>query len=223
MRRVPAVLAIVAVLLSTVSAWADSITIAGKTYLNVKVFESASRYYFRDENGRVVSVSKSEVRPGEVNIGSATDPETSSPEGNPVGRIAPSSPIPGDGHTFSVEGYHGGYFSSNRGDMDAAFAKMFDLLEKSPSSRISLEIEAYTLERMLQGGSLECEKSQEAYQAPELLKRLRDAVMAGQIEIVGGTYSQPLWSAHDGEGWVRQFLFGTRAVKKALGVDVKTY
>lgn len=61
------------------------------------------------------------------------------------------------------------------------------------------------------------------FKAPQVLDKLREFVKKGRIEIVGGTYTQPVWVSGDGEQWIRQFLLGLEAVKKTLGVDVKVY
>lgn len=61
------------------------------------------------------------------------------------------------------------------------------------------------------------------FRATQVLDRLKKFVKEGKIEIVGGTYTQPVWVCGDGEQWVRQFLLGLEAVKKTLGAEVKIY
>lgn len=55
------------------------------------------------------------------------------------------------------------------------------------------------------------------------LSKLRELVNKGQIEIVGGAYSQPIMYTIGEEAVVRQFLLGCKAVEEALGVQVKIY
>ena len=51
-----------------------------------------------------------------------------------------------------------------------------------------------------------------AAEAPETLAALRQAVAAGQIEIVGASYGQPYGLFHGGESNVRQRVYGARVV-----------
>lgn len=62
-----------------------------------------------------------------------------------------------------------------------------------------------------------------AAEAPEALNRLREAVEAGVIEPVGGSYGQPYGQFHGGESNVRQRIFGARAVHRLLGVRPQTF
>ena len=55
------------------------------------------------------------------------------------------------------------------------------------------------------------------------LARLREFVREGRVEIIGGTYAQPILYALGEESTARQFLYGCRAVEEALNVPVKTY
>jgi hypothetical protein len=129
----------------------------------------------------------------------------------------------GDPVVYVLDGWHAGYFLTTRADTMAAFQKLADRLDRQPQARACLEIEGYMLERMLEGAKFDSEVPGAAYEAPQFLERLRRGVESGQIEIVSGTYTQPLWPAHDGEGWIRQFALGTRAVRNALGVEVRNY
>jgi len=55
------------------------------------------------------------------------------------------------------------------------------------------------------------------------LKELKGLVKRGQIEIVGGAYTQPIMFTIGEEAVVRQFLLGCRAVEETLGIPVKVY
>jgi hypothetical protein len=55
------------------------------------------------------------------------------------------------------------------------------------------------------------------------LKRLRELVEEGRIEIVGGAYTQPITFTIGSESVIRQFVLGCKAVEEALGVPVKIY
>jgi hypothetical protein len=55
------------------------------------------------------------------------------------------------------------------------------------------------------------------------LEKLRQLVHRGQIEIVGGAYTQPILYAIGEESALRQFTYGMRAVEEAMGPAVKIY
>jgi hypothetical protein len=58
---------------------------------------------------------------------------------------------------------------------------------------------------------------------PAVLRRLRRAVHAGQVEIVGASYSQPLASLISGESTVRQLLLGRAIVRRLFDIEVETF
>lgn len=62
-----------------------------------------------------------------------------------------------------------------------------------------------------------------ASETPEALALLRELVQGGRFEIVGGSYGQPYGLFHGGEANIRQRVYGVRAVKRLLGVDVETF
>jgi alpha-mannosidase len=62
-----------------------------------------------------------------------------------------------------------------------------------------------------------------AAEAPEELAALRQAVAAGQIEVVGASYGQPYGLFHGGESNVRQRVYGVRAVLRLFGVRPQSF
>ncbi len=62
-----------------------------------------------------------------------------------------------------------------------------------------------------------------AAEAPETLIALREAVVAGTIEVVGASYGQPYGLFHGGESNVRQRVYGVRAVLRLLGVRPRSF
>jgi alpha-mannosidase len=62
-----------------------------------------------------------------------------------------------------------------------------------------------------------------AVEAPEALAELRDAIAAGTIEVVGGSYAQPYGQFHGGESNIRQRVYGARTIRRLLGVWPKTF
>lgn len=78
---------------------------------------------------------------------------------------------------------------------------------------------------LLRGGSLrinlDCDGvglEQLAVEAPEVLDELRRAVAARSLEIVGGSYGQPIGLFHGGESNLRQRLLGLRVARRLIGV-----
>ncbi|TFF95526.1 hypothetical protein EU546_03155, partial [Candidatus Thorarchaeota archaeon] len=57
---------------------------------------------------------------------------------------------------------------------------------------------------------------------PNYLDQLKQRVLEGRVELVGGTYVMPDMIIPDGESLVRQFLHGTRYLRENFGVDVRT-
>jgi alpha-mannosidase len=62
-----------------------------------------------------------------------------------------------------------------------------------------------------------------AVQNPETLTRLKHAVMAGTIEIVGASYGQPYGLFHGGESNMRQRLYGARTIKRLFDTWPRTF
>lgn len=62
-----------------------------------------------------------------------------------------------------------------------------------------------------------------AAEAPEALAALKQAVHAGQVEVVGASYGQPYGLFHGGESNARQRIYGVRTVKHLLGIRPKTF
>jgi alpha-mannosidase len=62
-----------------------------------------------------------------------------------------------------------------------------------------------------------------AAEDPAALERLRAAVAAGTVEVVGASYGQPYGLFQGGESNVRQRIFGARTVRRLLGVWPRTF
>jgi len=62
-----------------------------------------------------------------------------------------------------------------------------------------------------------------AAEDPEALARLREAVAAGTIEVVGASYGQPYGLFCGGESNVRQRVVGARTVRRLLGTWPRTF
>ncbi len=139
-----------------------------------------------------------------------------------VALMAPAIPAAAQGLYFA-DGYHGGYFLTSIVGLRDSFKAAFRLLDTYPQYRLNLEIEPYTLEKLKYGPQTDWEKSQVIFSDPSILAAIRRFVSEGRLEMVGGTYTQPLLFAISGESAVRQFLFGTRATRDVVGVAPVTY
>jgi alpha-mannosidase len=62
-----------------------------------------------------------------------------------------------------------------------------------------------------------------AAESPEALAELREAVAAGLVEPVGGSYGQPYGLFQPLESNIRQFTYGVRATQRLLGVRPRTF
>lgn len=62
-----------------------------------------------------------------------------------------------------------------------------------------------------------------AAEAPDALAALKNAVLDGQIEVVGASYGQPYGLFHGGESNVRQRVYGVRTVQRLLDIRPKTF
>jgi alpha-mannosidase len=58
---------------------------------------------------------------------------------------------------------------------------------------------------------------------PEVAERLKKYLAAGKVELIGGTYSQPMGTMYSGESNVRQIVYGREAIRKALGYEMVTF
>ncbi len=58
---------------------------------------------------------------------------------------------------------------------------------------------------------------------PHLIRRLREYLAAGRVEIVGGTFGQPIGSMVSGESNLRQLLVGQQTITRVLGRPVAVF
>lgn len=62
-----------------------------------------------------------------------------------------------------------------------------------------------------------------ATERPAALEKLRRLLATGRLEVLGGTYGQPLGSLHGAEANVRQLQWGVRVSQQCLGVTPKIF
>ena len=58
---------------------------------------------------------------------------------------------------------------------------------------------------------------------PDLIARLRRYLAEGKVEIIGGSYGQPMASMVSGESNIRQLVVGQQTIRKTLGVTVTAF
>lgn len=58
---------------------------------------------------------------------------------------------------------------------------------------------------------------------PEVTARLRKYLAEGKVELIGGTYGQPMGTTVSGESNIRQIVMGRETIKQALGYDLTTF
>ena len=58
---------------------------------------------------------------------------------------------------------------------------------------------------------------------PEIADRLKPYLAAGKIELIGGTYGQPLGTMFSGESNIRQIVYGRSTILKALDYEMVTF
>ena len=58
---------------------------------------------------------------------------------------------------------------------------------------------------------------------PEVAKRLAKYLGDGKVELIGGTYGQPLGTMFSGESNIRQIVYGRETIRKALGYEMVTF
>ena len=58
---------------------------------------------------------------------------------------------------------------------------------------------------------------------PEVAARLKEYLKAGKVELIGGTYGQPMGTTFSGESNIRQLVHGRETIRKALGYEMVTF
>ncbi len=76
--------------------------------------------------------------------------------------------------------------------------------------RITLDLDGWTYEDM-------------AVRAPEAVRQMRELLRLGRLEVVNGTYGQPLAQSVSGESFIRQLFYGLEAIWQVLGAEVTVF
>lgn len=83
-------------------------------------------------------------------------------------------------------------------------------LEKCHSLSSAFEIDGHTFSVM-------------TAEMPEAIADLRKALDNGRLELVNGTFAQPLAGLLDGESYIRHFYYGRLMIREALAAEVQTF
>jgi len=122
---------------------------------------------------------------------------------------------------YCIDGYHGGitfwdWLALPRGGFWYEYCwnlvgrLLIDRALARPSLHTVFDVDGHTFEQM-------------ARRRPQDMARLAQAVHAGAIEVVNGTYGQPLSLTVSGEAIVRHFYYGLRAIEEAIGSRVDSF
>jgi hypothetical protein len=85
-----------------------------------------------------------------------------------------------------------------------------ELADRPPHAKTCLNLDARAYEFM-------------AEKFPEVADRLRRQLAAGKVELIGGTYGQPMGTTISGESNIRQIVVGRELIRKALGYEMVTF
>ncbi len=132
----------------------------------------------------------------------------------------PPQPAPA-GALYLVDGYHGGvvfwdWLVLPEGGLWYVFnwplcvQPAVERALQHDRLRVVLDLDGHTYEDM-------------ARKAPQAIRQLREAVRLGRLEIVNGTYAQPLAQSTSGESFVRQLFYGLETVRRVLGSQVTCF
>ena len=84
------------------------------------------------------------------------------------------------------------------------------MADLAPHVKTCLELDARAYEFM-------------AEKFPEVTDRLKKYLAEDKVELIGGTYGQPLGTMFSGESNIRQLVYGRETIRKALNYEVATF
>jgi alpha-mannosidase len=84
------------------------------------------------------------------------------------------------------------------------------MADRAPHVKTCLELDARAYEFM-------------AEKFPEVAERLKKYLAEDKVELIGGTYSQPMGTTISGESNIRQLVYGRRTIRRVLDYDVTTF
>lgn len=132
----------------------------------------------------------------------------------------PTHPAPA-GPLYLVDGYHGGvvfwdWLVLPGGGLwylynwPLCLQPAVERALQDPRFKVVLDLDAFTFEEM-------------ARKAPAAIRQMQEALRAGRLEIVNGTYAQPLALSVSGEALIRHLAHGLDAIRRTLGAEVEIF
>jgi hypothetical protein len=85
-----------------------------------------------------------------------------------------------------------------------------ELADRPPHAKTCLNLDARAYEFM-------------AEKFPEVTERLRKYLAEGRVELIGGTYGQPMGTTISGESNIRQMVMGREVIRRTLGYPMVTF
>ena len=85
-----------------------------------------------------------------------------------------------------------------------------EIADREPGAKTCINHDAYAYELL-------------AEKFPEVAERLKRYLNEGKVELIGGSYGQPLGTSISGESNVRQLVLGRETIRKALGYEMVTF
>jgi len=85
-----------------------------------------------------------------------------------------------------------------------------EMADRAPHVKTCLELDALAYQMM-------------AEKFPEVAARLKEYLAEDKVEIIGGTFGQPLGTMFSGESNIRQLVYGRETIRKALDYEVATF
>ncbi|OHB76211.1 MAG: hypothetical protein A2W31_00865 [Planctomycetes bacterium RBG_16_64_10] len=85
-----------------------------------------------------------------------------------------------------------------------------EMADRAPHAKTCINLDARAYELM-------------AEKFPEVAAKLTKHLAAGRIELIGGTYGQPMGTTIGGESNIRQMVVGRETIRKALGYEMVTF
>ncbi|HVP91066.1 MAG TPA: hypothetical protein VMS75_07595 [Terriglobales bacterium] len=89
-------------------------------------------------------------------------------------------------------------------------ADAMEMADRPPHVKTCINLDARAYELM-------------AEKFPEVASRLKLYLAAGKVELIGGTYGQPMGTTISGESNIRQIVMGRETIRRALGYDMATF
>ena len=85
-----------------------------------------------------------------------------------------------------------------------------EIVDKPPHLKTCINLDARAYEIM-------------AEKFPEATDRLKRYLAEGKLELIGGSYGQPMGTMVGGESNIRQLVLGREAIRKSMGYEVATF